>query len=283
MSNWTIVTGFFCLNDREKGTGYSLDKYKEGSAFTLSLDVNMIIYCDSTLLEHITESRSKFTDKTKIHPLEITDLPYSKYVDKIKQNREEKYLKYPDERNTPWYFVLTMSKFTLLQKAIEEDPFRSSHFAWIDFKYSQNDAKPELVYNALNCNRDLFSCCLIDYYPRKVALEFPQIYYQFGGPCTVAAGFFTAKKEIMLKVTQLMEEEFLAVVKRKFGHAEQQLMYVLLLKYPELFDFYLGDYPCLLLNYVKPVDKSTTLSCLIPHILYYGDDDLHREVIARLQ
>lgn len=281
MSNWTVVTGFFELPD--KGSGYSLDKYKEGSKFTLDLDVNMVIYCDCSLIEYITEERSKFKGRTKIYPMKIADLPYSNYVENIEKNRKEKYPNgYPDQRNTSWYFILTMSKFTLLRMAIEENSFKSSHFAWIDFKYSQNDAKSKLLYEALQCNRDLFSCCLIDYYPKKIAVDQPQIFYQFGGPCTVAAGFFTAKKEIMLKIIQLMDMEFLSVIRKKYGHAEQQLMYVLLLKYPELFDFYVGDYPCLLLNYVKPVDMSTVTSFLIPHILFYGDQELYERVKSKL-
>lgn len=278
MSNWTMVTGFFRLD-----SGYSLDRYKLDSAFTLGLDVNIIIYCDNSLYDYIIEKRKPFEKKTKVIQTTLTDLPYAKYVKVIEENRKEKYPHgYPDSRNTPWYFILTMSKFSLLRRAINENPLNSTHFAWLDFKYSQADAKSELLYKALECNRDLFSCCLIDYFPRLFALEYPEIFYQSGGPCTVAAGFFTAKKDIMSRIIDLMEEEFIDIIGKKYGHAEQQLMYVLLLKYPELFDFYVGDYPYLLLNYVKPIDMTTTKNCLLPNILAYGDKQLEKEVMSKI-
>ncbi len=279
--NWTLVTCFFELPD--KGTGYSLDKYKEESNFTLDLDLNMLIFCDNSLLDHITERRQSMKEKTKIYQMKIQDLPYAKYVDQIDRNRREKYKKYPDKRNTSWYFILTVSKFHFLRVAAEIDPFHSSHFAWLDFKYNQKDAQSELVYSALKQNRNLFSCCLINYFPREYAINWPQIYYKLGGACTVAAGFFTAKKDIMTNIANLIEKEFINVIQAGYGHSEQQLMYIVLLKYPDLFDFYVGDYPCILLNYVKPVDLMTTLFCLIPNVIYCQDRDLYARIIKNVK
>src|SRR5436309_5480359 len=116
MSNWTIVTGFYQTPEHK---GYSLESYKEKSNFTLSLDKNMIIYCDDSLYDFVQEKRKNLPSKIYL----IEDLPYAKYLNQISENRKRNYPNgYPDTRNTPWYFIVTMSKFTFLDRAIKENP-----------------------------------------------------------------------------------------------------------------------------------------------------------------
>jgi len=274
-SKVTLVTGF--VKSPEVG-GHSLEQYIERSKFTLSLDVPMIIFTDSSLLDRIVQARENLKDKTVIK--HINTIKYNDQVDKIRSNRSKSHPHgYPDPRNTPWYFIITMNKFTWLKSAIDENPYDSEYFIWLDFGYNQPDSDPTLITDIINNIRDKFSCCLIDYFSEEYALWRPDIFYQYGGLTTVAAGLFTAPKDIMLQICDKIEEEFNTVIAQGYGHSEQQLMYVLMLKYSELFDFYVGDYHCLLKNYIKPIDLSTTYNYLIPHILKDSNHQLLKKVI----
>ena len=275
----TLVTGFVQIHDN-KEFGYNLDLYKKRSEFVLSINTNMIIFCDDSVYDFVVEKRKEF-ENTTIIKITFNELKYSKYIDQITQNREKNQKNYPDPRNTPQYFCATMNKFDMLDQAIDLNPFKSTHFAWIDFGYCQQDANTELVLKNLSLKRDKFSCCLIDYFPRDQAL-IPERYYKTGGPCTVAAGFMTGNSLYMKDIINFMYEEFISVINSGYGHAEQQLMYILLLKYPELFDIYVGDYHCLLENYIAPKDLRTTSSFLCPKLQYYHDKVLLEMVINNI-
>ena len=173
----------------------------------------------------------------------------TKFRDKILENRRL----YPyafDERNTASYYLLCMARYAMLKQAITENPFGSTHFAWLNICIERmgftNLIELDTVFLQ---NRDKFSTCYIDYRPQWL-VENPPQYYQYGGLCSMCSGFFTGNATYMARFCELIDDRFMWYLNQGYGHADEQLFSAVYFKEPEIFDFYYGDYRQMVTNYV---------------------------------
>lgn len=284
-SNWTLVSFFIDLSKRPDASSksHSLESYLERSRYVLSLPCNLVLFCNPEFVPHFTKLRQEFKleHKFKCIPTEFEDLQLAPFWDQIVQNRKQNPYHF-DPRNTPSYFILTTSKFLLVKKAIDLNPFSSTHFGWIDIGLSQISLKdPKEVLNVLGEQRDKFSLCYINYTAEHVMNSLP-VYYQYGR-CGTACGFFTGRHDYMKTICDLVHEKFVQTVKAGYGHAEEQLVPPIYHKHPELFQIYFGDYHQLIKNYVHVTEKpETTLNLLIPNCRCAGNFQLGREACQSL-
>lgn len=246
MNGWTIVTGFFSLNESPK-------EYINRCKFTLGIASPMMIYTDPSMYYYIKSIREPF--ETKIRQIKLKELPYYQYIDRIKDNRHVNNLP-----GSPEYFILMMSKFTMLMWAMTENPHNSNMFMWINPDYSQPDADYNYITEILDEHRDRFSCCLIDYIPQKT-VESYKIFNK-----VISTGILTSDQLTLRNICRLIDEEFKNIIKSGYGYTDEQVLYLVFLKNIELFNFYVGDHHCLLKNYKFPRDISTTEKYLIPNV-----------------
>lgn len=258
LSNWTLVTAYFNLTKCSDASKEIRDRdktyYFSHSLSTLSLPYYLIIFCDAESYDEIYHLRPSYLqDKTKYIVIEFdqiktkNEITFSEHRDKIIQNRQKNPY-YFDNRNTASYYLFCMSRYIFLKKIIQENPFHSTHFCWINFcieRMGYNNLK--YLNESLSTNRDKFSTCYIDYIPEELVKNTAE-YFQWGR-CGMCSGFFTGNNEYMYKVCDLIEDKFLYYLSLGYGHADEQLYSPVYFENKDLFEHYYGDYQQMITNY----------------------------------
>lgn len=265
ISNWTLVTAYFnltkCPDASTEINKRDENYYLSSSKSTLSLNCNLIIYCDNESIEEIKKYRpERLNDKTIYYIQEFDTfkfnnddiLTFKDYRNKINDNRNRCPYMF-DNRNTASYYLFCMSRYIMLKNVINVNPFGSTHFGWINFCIERMGYKNLIHLNeALSINRDKFSTCYIDYIPKNL-IDNTQEYFLFGR-CSMCSGFFTGNNYYMYKVCDLIEKKFLQYLEIGYGHADEQLYSPVYFENPELFEHYYGDYHQMITNYVYIYD-----------------------------
>lgn len=260
VTNWTLVTAYFNLTKCPDASKEICEKdpnyYMSHSLSTLSLPHNLIIHCDLESLGKIQELRPSWLgSKTKYVVRRFDDICFNynasvcfrDYREKIIQNRKN-HPYYFDNRNTASYYLFCMARYVMLREATLQNPFGSTHFAWINFCIERMGYKNLIrLEEGLSVNRDKFSTCYIDYIPQSLVKNTAE-YFKWGR-CSMCSGFFTGNKEYMYKVCGLISEKFLEYLEQGYGHADEQLYSPVYFENPDLFEHYYGDYLQMITNY----------------------------------
>ena len=97
---------------------------------SLSIDLNMVIYCTANLYEYAKSIRNKYdTDNTKtiFNIIEINDLEiYQQHQALINENQIDKNIFIP------------FNKTSFIRSLARTNPFKSGHFLWSDVEFLKN-------------------------------------------------------------------------------------------------------------------------------------------------
>lgn len=280
-SNWTLVTAYFDLTKmadasdalKSRPIEWYLDQH--GSS-VLSLDKNLVVFCDHGLKEEILKRRPEWLhDRTRVIEMSFENMPLTHYREQIISSRDGSNQCPSDPRATASYYLFCMARYAMMKQSILENVFGSTHFAWIDLGIERMGFN-NLIHldEALSQNRDKFSACFIDYVPKEMVRDLPSY---FGGKscygrCSMSSGFFTGNASYMRRVCDRIEAEFLSCLDAGFGHADEQLYPIVYFKNPELFDWYLGDYTEIITNYSGVREKpESPIRNLISNSFTAGD------------
>jgi hypothetical protein len=258
-TNWTLVTAYFNLTKCPDASRKILERdvtyYMHHATSTLCLPYNLVIYCDEESLPIIRAIRpAEFDERTvyKIRDFELLKFSndsrtFSQYREKIIQNRIEHPYQF-DERNTASYYLFCLSRYLMIIETIEENPFKSTHFCWINFCIERMGYK-NLVHlpECLLTNREKFSTCYIEYIPQWYIQDTARYYQR--GIANMCSGFFTGNTYYMHTTCKYIIEKFLYYLELGYGHADEQLFSPVYFDHPELFDHYYGDYTEMITNY----------------------------------
>ena len=259
-NNWTLVTAYFDLTKtpdatediKIRNTDYYLNTYSNS---TLQLPYNLVIYCDKESYEQINKIRPDYL-KERTHyiicdfeefQMVINGKTFKEYREQIKENRINNPYNF-DNRNTPSYLLFCMSRYIILKRTIINNPFNSTHFAWINICIERMGYK-NLIYldDALSCNRDKFSTCFINYRKESFVRDY-QVYFQ-QGLCSFCSGFFTGNSEYMYKFCDAILQKGVEMIDLGYGHSDETFYPLVYFDKPELFDVYYGDYSQMITNY----------------------------------
>ena len=254
--NWTLISAYF---DLTKMSDASVDINKRSESYyfnhsigTLNMDVNMVIFCEKENVDKFKQIRPSHL-KTKYYICKFEDFYMFKHKSKIAENRKMKPYMF-DNRNTPSYYLLCLVKYEMLRIAMKDNIFNSTHFGWFNLCMEKQGYKNLVHINEnLALNRDKFSACYIDHVSRKI-VENTAEYFLYGR-CSFSSGFFTGNKEYMTKFCDYMEDEFLDLLNKGYGHADEQIYSIIYFKHPEIFEFFIGDYDCMVTDYAFVYDK----------------------------
>lgn len=265
--DWTLVTAYFDLN-KYYDANPSMRKtqyYMNHAQSVMSCPYNLIVYCDEENLERIKKLRPSYLhDKTHYIVLDFDELKFvghdgyenitfKTYRSRISQNRQDKPYQF-DPRNNASYYLFCIARNLLLKKTIDTNPFKSTHFAWINICIERMGFK-NLIHldEALSLHRDKFSTLYIDYIPKSL-IDDTDTYFHHGR-CSMCSGFYTGDIYHMYKVCHEIEKQFLEYLDQGYGHADEQLFSPVYFKYPELFEHYYGDYSEMITNYCYIYDN----------------------------
>jgi len=264
-SNWTLVTGYFDLTKKRDASAelcarpasFFLDAH---GASTLSCEENLVVYCEPETEAKVWSMRPEHLHaRTRVVVQEFEDFPLSRHLDRVIQNRGGSPWCPTHPRSTASYYLFCMARYAMLKQVIRENPFGSTHFAWINVDIERMGYQ-NLVHlkEALGVQREKFSTCFIDYAPRELVMNLDAF---FGGRaclgrCTMCSGFFTGSAQSMRTVCDRLEAKFLECLDAGYGHSDEQLYPMVYFDDPDLFDWYLGDYGEMVTNYARVYDRA---------------------------
>ena len=261
-SCWTLVTAYFdltkCPDASEEIRKRDSAHYLKNAVSTMALPYNLIVYCEESNVNALKALRPAYLHaKTRYITCNFELLSFEKspplkdtfqdYRARIIDNRKKHPYNF-DNRNTASYYLFCMSRYLMLKEVIEENPFASSHFAWINICIERMGyTNVQRLDEALAVKRDRFSTCYIDYVPEDL-IKNTEDYYRWGR-CSMCSGFFTGNAEYMYKVCDLVENKFLEYLEAGYGHADEQLFSPVYFQNKALFEHYYGDYRQMITNY----------------------------------
>lgn len=135
MKEVTIVSSLFNIK-REGMDGRTWEEYLQWFDITLKLKCPMVLFVTEDLVSFIEERRKNIP--TEIIVQSVNDIPYQYLADKIEVviNSDEYKNKILDperiECQHSMYSIVQYSKFKWIKQAIEENPFNSKFFFWVD-------------------------------------------------------------------------------------------------------------------------------------------------------
>lgn len=141
MSNITFVTGLWDLGRDKIGGGFKRDfnsHYLPQFKNLLSLDINLIIFCDKSVEEFVWKHRNPSNTTVINKPLESfkNNFDFYNQVQTIKNNPAWKnqagWLVESPQSTLEYYNPVVMSKFFMLHDSCIMNPFNSEEFYWID-------------------------------------------------------------------------------------------------------------------------------------------------------
>lgn len=273
--NWTLVTAYFDLTNEPDASedikNRPLSFYLSAANTTMSVEQNLIVFCDETtkpLLEILRPSH--LVDKTRYILTKFSDFDIVNTRSKIIENRIKNPYSF-DNRNTASYYLFCMTRYLMLNKAIEENPFNSTHFAWTNICIERYGWKNVQSLNRVfSLNRDKFSTCWIDYQPKELVNNYAE-YFKWGR-CGMCSGFFTGRADYFKEFNKYILEEFYDCLEKGYGHADEQLYSIVYWKHPEIFEPYCGDYADMVTNYDIVIDRVTEpVKNIIRNSFEHGD------------
>lgn len=260
--SWTFVTSCFdltrCSDANESIKSRPVSFYLENAKTTMSLDVNLVVYCDEYSYNDLKELRPEYLrEKTKYIVMSFEDFPLIKHRNRIILNRLLKPYQF-DDANTASYYLSCMTKYTMLKETIEKNIFSSTHFAWINLCVEKMGYKNCLnLSKVIQTYRDKFSICYIDYNPPSLISNLDE-YFKWGR-CSFCSGFLTGNVHYMYTVCTLIEKQFMEYLELGYGHTDEQLYSAVYFNNRDLFELYYGDYHSMVTNYLRIDDHVTTI------------------------
>lgn len=253
--HWTLVTAYFNLTKepdsspeiKERDVSYYLKHAKD----TMSVDQNLVVYCDKESRSQLELLRpTHLMSKTIFHEIEFSEFDIVQSCrSKIWENRKKHPYNF-DPRNTASYYLLCMVRYVIMKQTMEENPFKSTHFAWINMCMERMGWKNlAALSEVFEISRSKFSTCWIDYQPKELVENF-ELYFQYGR-CGMCSGFFTGELTYFQKFCDKILSVFHECLEQGYGHADEQLYSIVYFRHPELFDPYFGDYQEMITNYVE--------------------------------
>lgn len=109
-------------------------------------------------------------------------------------------------------FTVWTSKLFLVNKTIDENPFNTNYFAWIDVSASR-----------FNRNSGLYTQF---YLPNKL-FHFGNMMKYYGETITINASFLIAHKNIWKKLMPLYEKQLQLSKNSKYAHDEETILYLI--------------------------------------------------------
>lgn len=253
MSTITWTTAFYDLGSMESNPHRRpKSEYLKHGEFVLSLDINLVIYCDPIDVIYFLEQRDFFglSDKTQIIGKPFTALPYYKYKNIMMKGWMINMPVFP-HKLTMFYSQLMWCKTEMVGETMVNNPFKSSHFGWIDFgmaHFTGTTFRPNLN----QILSDKIRLMQINYFsPSSLKMgTIVEKKYQYCNILDHVAGtLFTGRADYIEKYCARFSAKVFEALNAGFVPTDEPLIPLIIMDAPELFDVYYGDFYALLLNY----------------------------------
>ena len=249
-TNVTLVTAFFDIG-RKNWNVCQRDNsvYFINCEKVLKQKNPIIIFTTEEYKDKCEEIRRK-TDKnmmyTKFFIIPFENLRYYEYRDLIRSIQDKNnliqgvhnadYVKEP-EYTKPDYVILINNKINFMKQVSDMNPYNSQFFQWIDF-----GIHPNMLRN--DCDFDIFGKIIYKPGKYRIAGFYPvknfdnrSEHYNIHKP-TLSAALMGGDKKSIEHISTLFDREFNTMLTEGFINQEQYILYYLISKQPEAFDYH---------------------------------------------
>ncbi len=217
----TIITALYDISRDKKGDGRTFDEYLTWFEGTLKVKSPMVIFVDESLKEFVEKNRKNLPTKIITEPLE--EVPYYHLNDRIQEVLDDddykNKIRDPNrvECKLSLYNVIIYSKFPWVKRVIEDNPFNSEYFMWMDaglsrfFEphgvdvnqlYPSNDAMEALV----DSKESVLIQVQTSFYPDLVNKERLDVEDLWDSRSFVMAGLWGGGSESLSKFCDLIDD-----------------------------------------------------------------------------
>jgi hypothetical protein len=247
MNNVTFVTAFFKLREKENNKyteGFcTVEKYLESSKILLEKDINLVIFIEPDLKEHVIKYREKLMHKTLIITKNFEDLRlWNRLNDFIEGDRRYHISNLDIKKFTPLYHLIINSKVDFVEEAITLDPFKSDRFAWIDFRaFDLSPVNDEFFYKIPEFYQDSkIHINMMSFCTENEVRDRNEYYRIMRGK--IAGTFWIGGKKELLQFIKKCQQELEWCLKNKWSVTEEMIFGCIYAENKELFNIYCGDY-----------------------------------------
>ena len=252
----TFVSALFDCHEDVSDDDFNKNYYIARAVRVLMIKQPMIIFCNSKYTDIFTQIRNAFgyPDITKIITTTLDTFRAASY----KAELENVYKHSPDNKKiTPELYIMWMSKFEIMHKAMIDNPFNTSHFSWIDINLLMKTYNNSLnyiednVYDKINKiaenPKDLLTCQLINYWDPSYYANFGEFFKEYRW--IVAGCFYTCHIDTGLFLLPKFMDKAEELCRAGYCQGDEALFAFIIDKYPEYFNLYIGDYQDVVNNY----------------------------------
>lgn len=242
-SMYTIVSAYFDLGrDKWKSNYRPADYYLENGKRLCSIDAPMVLFVEAKHVNIVKEYRHQYLDKTWIVPAELNKLPYIEFQKPFQDLLTPSTGNQQDDDLTSFllsiYQTILISKLDFILNASEINPFKTSHFVWLDFGLNPSIPLHQPLLNKIPDKIKL----LCTHYPEAINLTNQPFNY-----------FKTSLISGHIQTFRALQPYFYNALKyclsNKILPTEQLIFSQLFLKYPHLFELYYGKPLDIFANY----------------------------------
>ena len=248
----TIVTAFYNINNAQRKTHTYLEL---SSNFILKLPYNLIIFTDDDEVcdfVNTTRANNNATHITHIYKLPFEDTYFYKYMDKIEYLQSQFTIVNGHlDHETPLYITLNNNKFDFIDRSILLNPFKSSHFIWLDFGINHVAKNTDKIHEwILNIPDKIKQLCINPFLePGEYKEIFKYIYHHTAG------GLFSGSIHNLQKYSYLYKSMIDKIFADNWYQIDEAVMTIIQRENPDLFNLYYGDYQGIISNYLEPVNN----------------------------
>jgi hypothetical protein len=247
----TLITALYDINRKNNGDGRSFDEYLSWFSETLKVKSPMVIFVEEYLVDFVKKHRKNLPTKIITQPLE--EVPYYHLNYDIQQILEDNQFKLkisvPSrlECKMSLYNVIIFSKFLWVKKIVEENPFETEYFMWIDAGLSRFFDSHQIDINKSYPSESALESLLevkdrvliqsqLDFYPDLVNAKTYDDDYFWEARSWVMAGLWGGGSEVLSKFCNMVDDILRKkLIKRKLINNEQIVMAYLYKMNDEMF------------------------------------------------
>jgi hypothetical protein len=252
----TLVTANFFFNNATR----SVEQCLENMKVLLEVPCYLIIYCNEPLFNIIQNYRNSkgLGPLTRYHVTTIEQCKTYEYAEKIKKNREA-YWPTRDARAGLESHLVTSNKVHFVMNTMDEDPFKTTYFGWVDANLGPGGSKVSTKYNptqflhTLSNLQDKFCLHVLNVQDKRFKLdenkrEFYQQYRWVVGGC-----LYTLPKRLR-HILEAVYKSFERCTELGYGHAEEMFYLEILDEFYDDIHRSYGDYRHILHNFIRPTE-----------------------------
>lgn len=246
MDKVTYVTAFFKLREKEnnKNTdGFcSLEKYLDSSKVLLEKDINLIIFIEPDLKDHVIKYRKGLMHKTLIITKTFEELRlWPRLNDFINGDRRYHITNLDIKKFTPLYHLIINSKVDFVEEAITLNPFNTPRFAWIDFRaFDLSPVSDEFFRKMVEIGDNRIRINMMAFTILNEILDRHEYYKLMRGK--IAATYWIGGKTELLQFIKKCQQELEWCLNNGWSVTEEMIFGVIFAENRELFNPYCGDY-----------------------------------------